>query len=195
MKPIAWAIKERIADDDEYTDPWAGIYCNPDTAKDDANVLESTCTSRFDVEPLYGPDLLDYADRMREERDAERDRGDQWEITATNLLNRAETAERQLAELQAKHDALVKRLREPVNKRDLSRDLTEIVAQQLHYLEHIHGKAEFKTAAEVSEAVDGGLRRYATDYVFRAKVTSTVASIISVVDAAMSAVALDKGDE
>lgn len=53
MKPIAWAIKERIADDDEYTGPWAGIYCNPDAAQDDANALESTSTSRFDVVPVY----------------------------------------------------------------------------------------------------------------------------------------------
>lgn len=96
----------------------------------------------------------------------------------------------QLAELQEKYDGLVARLREPVNKRKLNRDLTELMAKQLHYLEHIHGKSDFKTAAETSEAIEGGLRRYATDYIFRSKVTSTVASILGVIDAAMSAALL-----
>lgn len=79
------------------------------------------------------------------------------------------------------------RVRELVNKRELSRDLTELMAKQLHYLEHIHGKSDFKTAAETSEAIEGGLRRYATDYIFRSKITSTVASILDIIDAAIDA--------
>ena len=34
VRPAAWAIKQRDYDDDR-DDPWAGIYCNPDTAREE----------------------------------------------------------------------------------------------------------------------------------------------------------------
>lgn len=52
VRPAAWAIKQRDYDDDR-DDPWAGIYCNPDTAREDADALEATSTDRFDVVPVY----------------------------------------------------------------------------------------------------------------------------------------------
>lgn len=52
VRPAAWAIKQRDYDD-EHADPWAGIYCNPDTAREDADALEATSTDRFDVVPVY----------------------------------------------------------------------------------------------------------------------------------------------
>lgn len=82
-----------------------------------------TAKQSFDDDaPLYGPDLLDYADRMAAERDekirvAERINKN-YEETIQELLvgtRRRQTAERQLAELQKRHDALVKRLREPTD--------------------------------------------------------------------------------
>ncbi len=55
----------------------------------------------------YERAITDYIDSLQsalqvaqQERDAERERGDQWETTATNLLARAEKAEAELAALR-----------------------------------------------------------------------------------------------
>lgn len=51
VRPSAWAIRQRNAD--ESTDPWEDIFCNPDTAREEAAGLEATSTERFDVVPMY----------------------------------------------------------------------------------------------------------------------------------------------
>ena len=49
--PCAWAVRQR--NPDESTDPWSDIFCNPDTAREEAAALEATSTERFDVVPMY----------------------------------------------------------------------------------------------------------------------------------------------
>ena len=49
--PCAWAVRRR--NPDESTDPWSDIFCNPDTAREEAAALEATSTERFDVVPMY----------------------------------------------------------------------------------------------------------------------------------------------
>lgn len=51
VRPAAWAIRQR--NPDESTDPWADIFCNPDTAREEAAALESTSTERYDVVPMF----------------------------------------------------------------------------------------------------------------------------------------------
>ena len=51
VRPSAWAIRQR--NPDESTDPWHDIFCNPDTAREEAAAMEATCTERFDVVPMF----------------------------------------------------------------------------------------------------------------------------------------------
>ena len=68
-----------------------------------------------------------------------------------------------------------------MNYRKLHDDITEVVAKGLHYLENYERTSGLKTAAEVTESVDGGLKRFMVDPVYHAKVQMLVAHLTNVV--------------
>lgn len=68
-----------------------------------------------------------------------------------------------------------------MNYRKLHDDITEVVAEGLYYIENYERIRGMKTAAEVNESVDGGLKRYMVDPVYHAKVQMLVAHLTSVV--------------
>jgi pentose-5-phosphate-3-epimerase len=63
----------------------------------------------------------------------------------------------------------------------LQDDLTELFARSFHYFENFDKVAHLKTAAEVTEAIDGGIKRYMVDPVYAAKVNHMVAHVTLVV--------------
>lgn len=80
---------------------------------------------------------------------------------------------------EAKHKAGA-----PLDKKRLCDDITEEVAKQLHYFDNAEKINTMLTAKEVSEALDGSVNRYRNDYVFHARVSSLVASMMQVIAAA-----------
>jgi hypothetical protein len=65
-----------------------------------------------------------------------------------------------------------------VNLRKLNDDLTDVVAQNLHYFDHQDKIFSMKTSDEVRLALEGGIARYQSDPVFAAKVKTMVAQVI-----------------
>jgi len=62
-------------------------------------------------------------------------------------------------------------------------ELTEVMAKQIHYLENINSINRLHHAYEVMEAVEGGIDRYKTDTMYKAKVDSTVAIVMEIIRA------------
>lgn len=65
--------------------------------------------------------------------------------------------------------------------RKLNDQITEVVAQGLHYAENIERINTMKTATEVSSEINGGMDRYMKDHIYHAKVQSLVAILMQVV--------------
>jgi hypothetical protein len=63
----------------------------------------------------------------------------------------------------------------------LCNDMTDAVANQLHYFDNYQNIESMKSAADVREVVEGGRHRYMHDAMFHAKVDSMVHRIIEVV--------------
>lgn len=66
----------------------------------------------------------------------------------------------------------------------LHNEITEEIAHGLHYLDNVEMIVGLKTAAEVQAAVEGGMDRYMNDPIFRRKVQTLVARVMTRVSAA-----------
>lgn len=65
-----------------------------------------------------------------------------------------------------------------MNLRKLNDDLTDVVAQNLHYFDHQDTIFSMTTSDEVRLALEGGIARYQSDPVFAANVKTMVAQVI-----------------
>ena len=63
----------------------------------------------------------------------------------------------------------------------LSDDITDVVIEALQHFDHIDKKGMPQTLEETPEAISGGVARYRTDPIFRAKVRMLVARVTAVV--------------
>lgn len=69
-----------------------------------------------------------------------------------------------------------------MNYRKLSNDITDVVIEALQYFDHVDKNGVPMTAAETTESISGGIKRYQTDPVFHAKVQMLVSRLIKVID-------------
>ena len=65
----------------------------------------------------------------------------------------------------------------------LSNDLTELVIEAMQYFDHIDKKGPPQTFEEATESISGGIKRYRSDPIFRAKVQMLVSRITATVQA------------
>ena len=63
----------------------------------------------------------------------------------------------------------------------LSNDITDVVIEALQHFEHIDKKGPPQTFEEATEAISGGIERYRSDPIFRAKVQMLVSRITAAV--------------
>lgn len=68
-----------------------------------------------------------------------------------------------------------------------AQSLTGVVIEALQYFDHIDKNGVPMTAAETTESISGGIKRYQTDPVFHAKVQMLVSRLITVIDEVLNA--------
>jgi hypothetical protein len=68
------------------------------------------------------------------------------------------------------------------NVKNLRNNIADVVVSNLYYLLNIDRIHTIKTAAEVTEAIEGAVRAYRNDSIFHAKVETMLAAIYRVLD-------------
>lgn len=63
----------------------------------------------------------------------------------------------------------------------LSNDITDVVIEALQYFEHIDKNGPPQTFEEATKSISGGIERYRSDPIFRAKVQMLVSRITATV--------------
>lgn len=65
--------------------------------------------------------------------------------------------------------------------RKINDQVTEEIAQVLHYIDNIDSISKLTSARDIGNIMSGGLDRYMQDLIFRAKVRMLVASVMGVI--------------